>query len=143
MADTHVISALVSKRAELSGELIAAEKRIEKLRADLEHIDGAIRVFDPAAVPVKIRPRKPLSVPLTSLPHGQASRFILGILREATEPMTARQIADTLAERCGIAEPSPSQQKAMLTKVRNMLARQDGRGLIREERKDGAVWRVA
>jgi hypothetical protein len=32
MADPHVISALKAKRAELSGELIAAEKRILQLR---------------------------------------------------------------------------------------------------------------
>jgi hypothetical protein len=32
MADPHVISALREKRAELSGELIAAEKRIIQLR---------------------------------------------------------------------------------------------------------------
>jgi hypothetical protein len=143
MAETHVISALVSKRAELSGELAAAERRIEKLRADLEHIDGAIRVFDPTAVPVKIKPRRPLAVPLTSLPHGQASRFILGILRDATEPMTAIAIATALADRCGMEGASAAQRKGLVTKVRNMLARQDGRAVIREERKDGAVWRVA
>lgn len=56
MADPHVISALRSKRAELSGELIAAEKRIVQLRADIANLDGAIRVFDPAAAPDKIRP---------------------------------------------------------------------------------------
>src|SRR5438045_5927812 len=44
MADAHVISALRSKRAELSGELIAAEKRIVQLRADIQNLDGAIRV---------------------------------------------------------------------------------------------------
>jgi hypothetical protein len=35
MADPHVISALREKRAELSGELIAAENRIVQLRADI------------------------------------------------------------------------------------------------------------
>lgn len=139
---TIVINGLVAKRAELSGELLAAEKRIAQLRADLDSIDGAIRVFDPSAVPAKIKPRRPLAVPLTSLPHGQASRFILGILRDVTEPMTARQIADVLAERCGMTSPSQSQQKAMLTKVRNMLARQDGRAVVSEQRGNAAYWRV-
>jgi hypothetical protein len=53
MADPHVISALREKRAELSGELIAAEKRILQLRDD---IDRTIRVFDPTSEPHKIRP---------------------------------------------------------------------------------------
>ena len=56
MTDPHVISALREKRAELSGELIAAEKRIVQLRADIGSLDGAIHVFDPTAEPDKIRP---------------------------------------------------------------------------------------
>jgi hypothetical protein len=44
MADPHVISALRSKRAELSGELIAAEKRIVQLRADIDSLDGDPRL---------------------------------------------------------------------------------------------------
>jgi hypothetical protein len=38
MADPHVISARRAKRAELSGELIAAEKRIVQLRADIDSL---------------------------------------------------------------------------------------------------------
>jgi hypothetical protein len=48
MADPHVISALRKKRAELSGDLVAAEKRIVQLRKDIAGIDRTIRVFDPA-----------------------------------------------------------------------------------------------
>ena len=59
IADPHVISALRSKRAELSGELIATEKRILQLRADIDSLDGAIRVFDPTAEPHEIRPVSP------------------------------------------------------------------------------------
>ena len=57
MAETHVISALREKRAELSGELIAAEKRIIQLRADLESLDGALRVFDPTKAIVALARR--------------------------------------------------------------------------------------
>jgi hypothetical protein len=42
MADPHIISALREKRAELSGELIAAEKRIVELRADIDSLDRTI-----------------------------------------------------------------------------------------------------
>jgi hypothetical protein len=45
MADPHVISSLRQKRAELSGELIAAEKRILQLREDISSRDRTIRVF--------------------------------------------------------------------------------------------------
>jgi hypothetical protein len=55
MADPHVISALRQKRAELSGELIAAEKHILQLRDDISSLDRTIRVFDPTAEPHTIR----------------------------------------------------------------------------------------
>jgi hypothetical protein len=47
MAEPHVISALRAKRAELSGDLIAAQKRLEKIRDDLDAVDRTLRVFDP------------------------------------------------------------------------------------------------
>ena len=92
MADPHVISALREKRAELSGELIAAEKRIVQLRADISSLDGAIRVFDPTAEPDKIRPILRRKKP-TLIPRGQCSRAVLDMLRHADSPMTAREIA--------------------------------------------------
>jgi hypothetical protein len=51
-----VISALCANRVELDGELRQAEKRTVQLRADLESIDGALRVFDPSLAPHVIRP---------------------------------------------------------------------------------------
>jgi hypothetical protein len=56
MAEPHVISALRAKRAELSGDLIAAQKQLEKLRDDLDAVDRTLRVFDPRQHPEKIRP---------------------------------------------------------------------------------------
>jgi hypothetical protein len=98
MADPHVISALRAKRAELSGELIAAEKRIVQLRADISNLDGAIRVFDPTSAPDKIRPilrrKKPALIP-----RGQCSRAVLDTLRDANTALTVREIAAQLAAR--------------------------------------------
>ena len=53
------ISALARKRAELAGEIIAREAALDQLRADLVHLDAAIRIMCPEAEPELIRPRKP------------------------------------------------------------------------------------
>ena len=53
MADPHVISALKAKRAELSGELIAAEKRIVELR---DSYGGRFREDFYATQPVPDKP---------------------------------------------------------------------------------------
>jgi len=139
MADPHVISALRAKRAELSGELIAAEQRIVQLRADIASLDGAIRVFDPTAAPNKIRPILRRKKP-TPIPRGQCSRAILDMLRQAEGPMTAREIAAQLVARYQIDATDNAAMKALVAKVRNTLARQ--KVLVSEMRGYTKAWRV-
>jgi hypothetical protein len=66
--NTFVISGLIAKRAELSGDIIEAEKRIARLRADLDCLDATIRLFDPKIAPKAIRPRVKRTA---TLPHGR------------------------------------------------------------------------
>jgi hypothetical protein len=140
MADPHVISALRSKRAELSGELIAAEKRIVQLRADIQNLDGAIRVFDPSAALDKIRPILRRKKP-TLIPRGQCSRAVLDTLRDADTALTVRDIAAQLAARYQLDASDRDAMKALVAKVRNTLARQ--KGLVPEIRGDAKAWKVA
>jgi hypothetical protein len=139
MADPHVISALREKRAELSGELIAAEKRIVELRADIDSLDRTIRVFDPTAEPHTIRPILRRKKP-TLIPRGQCSRAILDMLRLAEVPITAREIAAQLAARYQMDASNIDAMNALVAKVRNTLARQ--KGLASEMRSDAKAWRV-
>ena len=139
MADPHIISALREKRAELSGELITAEKRIVELGADIDSLDRTIRVFDPTSEPHTIRPilrrKKPALIP-----RGQCSRAILDMLRLAEVPMTAREIAAQLAARYQMDASNMHAMKALVAKVRNTLARQ--KGLASEMRSDAKAWCV-
>jgi hypothetical protein len=57
MAEPHVLSALVSRRAELTGEIEGLECQDDQLRADLLHIEAAIRIFAPDYRPNEIRPK--------------------------------------------------------------------------------------
>jgi hypothetical protein len=139
MADPHVISALKQKRAELSGELLAAEKRIVEFRADIGSLDRTIRIFDPTAEPHTIRPILRRKKP-TLIPRGQCSRAVLDMLRHADSPMTAREIAAQLAARYQIDSSNMDAIKALVAKVRNTLARQ--KGLVSELRGDMKAWRV-
>lgn len=139
MGDTFVISGLRKKRAELSGELIAAEKRVSQLRADLDCLDGAIRLFDPAAEPRKICPvqTRLVSGPIS---RGQCSRAILDMLRRAGQPMTAREIASRLAADYRIDPSNKGVIDALVAKVRNTLLRQ--KGLASELRGATKAWHV-
>jgi hypothetical protein len=57
MAEPHVLSALVSKRAEIAGQIEGLERQADQFRADLLHIDAAIRIFAPDYRPNEIRPK--------------------------------------------------------------------------------------
>lgn len=137
---TIVINALVAKRAELAGELAAAEKRIARLRANLDSLDGAIRVFDPSINVARISPivrRK--TTPL--LPQGQGARIILDTLRRAGEPLSPRQIAESIASVRGL-DADPDAMDRLTQRIRNTLARQEGHGVVCEAAGNGKVWRV-
>jgi hypothetical protein len=59
MAEPHVVTALVAKRAELAGQIQALEKQVAQLRADLVHVDAVWRMFNPAADPAAIPAKRP------------------------------------------------------------------------------------
>jgi hypothetical protein len=58
MADPHVISALREKRALVAGLIEKLERRLEQHRADLTHIDGVLRLFQPDRDPAEIKPKR-------------------------------------------------------------------------------------
>jgi hypothetical protein len=140
MAEPHVISALRDKRAELDGELRQAEKRIVQLRADLESIDGALRVFDPSLAPQTIRPKLKRKPP-AHFRHGQFSRAVLDTLRRANEPMTARDIATKIASDYRIEVSATAIMNRFVAKVRQALASHRA-SLASEKRDDATYWSV-
>jgi len=54
MAESHVVSALVDKRAELAGQIVRIEQQLGQFRADLIHADATIRLFAPTLEPETI-----------------------------------------------------------------------------------------
>ena len=85
----NTVSGLLTKRAELVKLRGQLEAELRGLTCDIDHIDGCIRLFDPANTPAararyatKHRAKK-----------GQMVRFALGALREASGPLTSRDIA--------------------------------------------------
>lgn len=95
----NTVSGLVAKRDELEALRERYKAEIRKLTVDIDHLDASIRLFDPAAdnyalkaYVVKHRAQK-----------GTVKRFVLGCFREATEPLTSRQITEMWAANRGLA----------------------------------------
>jgi hypothetical protein len=58
MAETHAISALRAKRAEVSGYIHDLEKKVKIWRGRLAHIDATIKIFSPEIDPEAIPPHR-------------------------------------------------------------------------------------
>ncbi|MGD0635942.1 MAG: hypothetical protein ABSA13_17130 [Beijerinckiaceae bacterium] len=140
MSETHVISALRSKRAELDGELRQTEKRIIQLRSDLESIDGAIRVFDPSLAPQTIRPKLKRKPP-AHFRYGQFSKAVLDTIRRATGPMTIRDIASQIVADFRLDASTVAAMNKIVIKVRNVLV-SHRRVLECERQGDALYWRL-
>lgn len=92
MAEPHVISALVRKRAEMACEIEETHKRLSGLISDLEKLDATILMFDANYRIEGIRP-KAFRPPSDWSNKGEMTRTVRKILRLATEPLTTRDIA--------------------------------------------------
>lgn len=98
MENEHVLSGLMKKRAEIAGELEAAQAAVRRLIIDLDAIDQTIRLFDPEIDLAEIRP-KPLP-PRHAAYKGEVARIIFATLRDAHHPMTAEELTQhVMAER--------------------------------------------
>jgi hypothetical protein len=134
MSTTHVVSALREKRAEVSGELLAVQKRLENLRSDLDAIDRTLRIFDPNQSPETIRPVvKRKGDKLFS--YGDCPRAVLNVLRVATGPLAVEQIAGQVALDCRIATETPGVASRLLWRVQTSLERLRKRQLVASEGK--------
>ena len=95
----YVVTGLVKRRAELAGEIEATHERLRLMVADLENLDATIIQFAPDIRAETIKP-KAFRPPQDWANRGQMSRIVLSILRQASEPLTTRDIAlQMLVER--------------------------------------------
>src|SRR5258708_4152129 len=99
MADPHVISALREKRALVAGLIEKLERKLEQHRADLTHIDGVLRLFQPDRDTGEIRPKRTYVRRTRYFARNELSRLCMDALRAADgKLMTTEQIAEQVME---------------------------------------------
>lgn len=135
MENEHTISGLIRKRAEIAGQLEAAQMQVRQLVINLDSLDATIRLFAPDIDLEEIRP-KPVPPRHTAF-HGQISRIIREVLRDTGMPLTAKDITlRVMAERSlNASDPRlfRTVQKRVGASLRNLRIRggvkseQDGR----------------
>jgi hypothetical protein len=143
MAEAHVVTALIAKRAELAGQLESAQAEVRRLIIDLDNVDSTLRIFKPDIDLDEIRP-KPLP-PRYVAYKGEVSRIILGTLRDAHHPMTTEELTQhVMAER----DLNTSDKRLIRTvskRVNACLRHYRGRGVIQSAQGPGGrvLWAIS
>lgn len=141
--DDHpgAVSALSRKRAEIAGIIADMEKQLAAQRADLVHIDNALRLMNSpiAGDAIPARKRKPRNTGY--FVHGELSRRIYDALR-TRETISAAEVADI-----ALAEKRIEDAGVRATFVGRFLVRLDQmalRGHVERIKEGQAVrWRLA
>lgn len=144
MAEPHVITALARKRAELSGDIQTTQAKLRQMVLDLERLDATLLMFDPDYRIESIKP-KGFRPPEDWSKRGQMTRIILGILRQATEPMTSSDIAVQLIAERALDQTDTKLQRLMTKRVGVALRGMRDRDLARSKQGPGmsVLWALA
>ena len=143
MPESHVVSALAHKRAELSGEIERTHQHLSKLIADLEHLDRTLLLFDPNYPIETIKP-KAFRPPDDWSNRGEMTRVVLGILRQAAEPLTTRDIALQLIADRALDTSDQRLLRLMSKRVGVALRRQRRENVVKSEQGPGQymLWEI-
>jgi hypothetical protein len=137
MAEPHVIGALRNKRAELAGMLRQLEQQLVQQRANLAHVDATMRLFDPDIRPKDIPPKQPRTRNAWFRP-GECLRLIYDELREATQPVTTRELAERIMRVKAIPVADNDRREriqktllASLNRAKETITRVETAGVVR------------
>ena len=142
--NNHALSLLIAKRAELAGIVVELEKELAQRRADLVHIDGALRLLgsdvDPATIPPKPRHRR-----ARYFGRNELSRLCLDAFRRAAgEGITAQAITDGIMVAKGFERRDAHLRETVRVQVGAVLKRLHRRGVAEPSGKGrGTIWRLS
>ena len=142
MADTHVISALVKKRAELRGDIIHYKQLIATLDKDLQTIDATIKIFD---VDYDISSIKPIIKSRNRFfNNGEAKVLVLEVLKNSEIALSTDKISDIIAVNRNLSFENKTDksnfQKSIFVALNTCLSN----NLVEKVSKDGLsiIWKI-
>ncbi len=120
--DHPAVAHLVQLHAELGGRRIASLQEAEQCADAMKHVEAVIKICDPAfdVHSIAVRRRNQTN---PWFKRGHMLRTILDVLRAATEPLTAREIAERMLIARGIARPAGKDVTRLEASVRDIVFR--------------------
>jgi hypothetical protein len=144
VADPHIISALSEKRAIVAGLIEKLERKLEQHRADLTHIDGVLRLFQPDRDPADIKPKRAYARRTRYFAKGELARLCMGALRDAPGLITTDEIASQVIATKGFEAADSTLRAAIRDQLLTVLRAARKRGTVEQMGLGrGVRWRVA
>ncbi len=143
MAEPHVVTGLMQKRAEIAGRIEHTQTALRQLIIDLDNLDATLRLFEPDIDLEEIKP-KPFP-PRNAAVRGELSRIVLSCLRQSSKPLTAQDIAQHVMAERGLNTSDKRLVRLVGKRVGACLRHQRAKGLVRSRPAPGAylVWEMA
>ena len=142
MADTHVISALSTKRGEILGSIKHYKQLISSLDKDLANIDATIKIFEPD---YKFGSEKIVNKHRNKFfNNGEAKVLVLEVLKNSDIPLSTDKISDIIATNKNLSFENKTVksnfQKSILLALNTCLSN----NLVEKVSKDGLsiVWKI-
>ena len=129
MTNTHVVSALRLKRAEISGHIHDLEKRIARQRANLANLDATIKLFSPGANPDAIPPKRAYRR-TRYFARNELCRLTQNALRTASGPLTSAEIAAAVMQAKGMPSDDVAFKAIVAARLLTVLRRLAKRGAV-------------
>lgn len=139
MTTLHVVTGLMTKRAELAALLEHHQAKVRQLMIDLDAIDQALRLFNPDIELSEIKPR-PIP-PRHAAYKGEIARVVLDNLCDAKRACTTQELTMHLVAERGMNTADKRLVKAVTKRVGACLRHHQTKKLIRSV--DGFENRIA
>jgi hypothetical protein len=134
--NAFVVSGLVKRRAQLAGDIEKAHEALRMMVADLENLDRTILQFEPDFKVETIQP-KTFRPPKDWANRGEMTRIVLSILRQAAEPLTARDIAFQMLTERAMNRDDQRLLRVMRSRVATALRLQRDKGVVESQQGPG------
>jgi hypothetical protein len=126
----HVVLGLIEKRRELAGIIDQIQRQLDQYRADLTHIDGALRVLATDIDPETIRPKRAYRRN-RYFARNELSRLCLGVLRTAAGELLS---TDEIAGRVIAAKGFDTADAILRAAIREQVG-----SIVKRLHRNGAV----
>ncbi len=133
------IQTLERLHAELGGKILENRQQHANLAEQMRHVEAVIKLLDPGyslrAISVKRRKPNPW------FKRGTVYRRAVDALRMATEPLTAREVAERVLKANNIESPDKAALADLTGSILSSLRNHDGKGVQRTNEGSPARWR--